>query len=178
MSDSPNTHHRTRQISPQPPMSAEARRRRVRRMRIINVPIRWLLRLPFPTPLNSRLMLLFFKGRKTGRLYRQPVSYVRDGGALLTPGGGKWKLNLRDDQEIRISLRGRTIHARPEFVRDPAEVTELIRKMMTENPRVTTFVPFVSPDGHIDQSELQAALDFGFCIVRWHISESGSQGRS
>ncbi len=66
----------------------------------------------------------------------------------------------------------------PSLVRDPAEVTERIQKMMTENPRATTFVPFVSPDGHIDQSELQAALDFGFCIVRWHISESGSQGRS
>jgi hypothetical protein len=177
MNDNPEVHHQTSDMGAQPPFSLEARRRRVRRMRIINVPMRWLLRLPFPTPLNRRLMLLFFRGRKTGRSYRQPVSYVRDGNALLTPGGGNWKLNLREDQAIRISLRGHSIQARPEFVRDPSEVTELIRKMMIENPRVTSFVPFVSPEGQIDQSGLRAALTYGFCIVRWHLFESGTSTR-
>lgn len=33
-------------------------------------------------------MLASFTGRKTGRHYRQPLSYVRDGDILLTPGGG------------------------------------------------------------------------------------------
>lgn len=34
-------------------------------------------------------MLISFAGRKTGKAYRQPVSYVRHGDTLLTPGGGK-----------------------------------------------------------------------------------------
>jgi hypothetical protein len=40
-------------------------------------------------------MLLSLRGRKCGKMYRQPVSFVRDGDTLLTPGGGRWKLNLR-----------------------------------------------------------------------------------
>jgi hypothetical protein len=53
-------------------------------MRVINLPMRQLLRLPFQTPLSRRLMLLSFTGRRTGRQYRQPVSYVPDGDTLLT----------------------------------------------------------------------------------------------
>jgi hypothetical protein len=43
-------------------------------------------------------MLVYLTGRKTGRHYRQPVSYIRDGESLLTPGGGRWKLNLVEGQ--------------------------------------------------------------------------------
>lgn len=53
--------------------------------RMVNVPMRALLSLPVRTPLSERLMLVYFTGRKTGKRYRQPVSYVRDSGTLLTP---------------------------------------------------------------------------------------------
>jgi hypothetical protein len=57
-------------------------------MRLVNVPIRLVLGLPFATPLRHALMLLSFTGRKTGKAYRQPVSYLPDGDTLLTPGAG------------------------------------------------------------------------------------------
>ena len=64
-------------------------------MNAINVPMRFLLRLPFDTPFSSQLMVRSLSGRKSGRLYRQPVSFVRDGETLLTPGGGWVTLILR-----------------------------------------------------------------------------------
>ncbi len=93
-----------------------------RLMRLINVPMRIALRLPFPTPLNKQLMLLSFTGRRSGKAYKQPVSYIPDDGTLLTPGGGKWKLNLREDTSIAVWLRGQKVMARPEFVRDADQV--------------------------------------------------------
>jgi hypothetical protein len=72
------------------PATAARMRRQARLMRIINVPMRRLLRLPFPTPISRQLMLITFPGRKTGRIYHQPVSYVVDGDTLLSPGGGRW----------------------------------------------------------------------------------------
>ena len=66
-----------------PPLS---RRIQATVMRIVNVPMRLVLRLPFSTPLGKRLMLVYLKGRKTGREYKKPISYVRDGETLLTPG--------------------------------------------------------------------------------------------
>src|ERR1700729_362979 len=83
-----------------PPPKTSARRvdpaamdRRSRIFRIVNVPMRAVLGLPFPTPLSRNLMLVSYTGRKTGRRYRQPLSYARDGEALLTPGGGRGALN-------------------------------------------------------------------------------------
>lgn len=160
----------------QPPMSARARRRRTRMMRIINVPMRRLLRLPFPTPINRRLMLLYFTGRKTGRAYRQPVSYVPDGDTLLSPGGGNWKLNLREDQPIRVCLRGRDVRAWPQLIRDPGEVERLLEKMAAVNPRVTSFVPVFGPGRKIDRARLAGAIAYGFCIIRWHLDQAPSGG--
>ena len=61
-------------------------------------------------------MLISYTGCKSGKAYRQPVSYVRDGDVLLTPGGGRWTLNLADGRSARIRLRGRDAPARPELV--------------------------------------------------------------
>jgi deazaflavin-dependent oxidoreductase (nitroreductase family) len=152
-------------------MSARTARRRARLMRIVNVPMRWLLSLPVDTPIGRRLMLLFYTGRKTGRSYRQPVSYVEDGGVLLTPGGGRWKLNLQDGESIRVRLRGRDVQARPELVRDPDEVESLLRRMMAANPRLASFVPFIEPGAEIDRDMLDSALRHGFAIVRWRVSD-------
>ena len=72
-----------------PDDAAAAGRRQARMMRVVNVPMRAVLSLPFPTPLSANLMLISYTGRKSGKTYRQPVSYVRDGDVLLTPGGSK-----------------------------------------------------------------------------------------
>lgn len=140
-------------------------------MRIANVPMRRVLSLPFETPISRRLMLLSYAGRKSGRRYRQPVSYVEDGGVLLTPGGGRWKMNLRDDEPITVRLRGRDVAARPELVRDPIEVEVLLRRMMTLNPRLASFIPFIEKGGEIDPGKLQMAIEHGFCVVRWRIAD-------
>ena len=54
-------------------------RRQAMMFRIVNVPMRQILALPFRTPLSKNLMLLYLTGRRTGKRYRQPVSYVRHG---------------------------------------------------------------------------------------------------
>ena len=151
-----------------PPVRPVRVRRRARLMRVINVPMRLILRLPFATPLSGQLMLISFTGRKTGKAYQQPVSYVPDGDTLLTPGGGKWKLNLREGQPIHVRLRGRDVLARPEFIGDVDEVERLLRRMRTVNPRVTAFVPVTGRDGEIDRGKVEVAVGYGFRIIRWH----------
>jgi hypothetical protein len=149
-----------------------AMRRRARIMRAVNVPMRAALSLPFATPLNANLMLIFYTGRKSGKAYRQPVSFVRDAGVLLTPGGGRWTLNVADGRPVRIRLRGRYETARPELVTDPAEVERLLGVISEKNPQAARFIPIPRrPDGRLDPEALDAALGHGFCIVRWHLAK-------
>lgn len=151
-----------------------ARERRTRIMRAVNVPMRAALSLPFATPLSRNLMLIAYTGCKSGKAYRQPVSYARDGDALLTPGGGRWTLNLAGGRPVRIRLRGRWSPARAELVTDPAEVERLLGVIGEKNPRATRFIPIPRrPDGRLEPEALDAALRHGFGIVRWRLGEHG-----
>ena len=151
-----------------------AMRRRARIMRAVNVPMRAVLSLPFATPLSGNLMLISYTGRKTGKAYRQPVSYARDGETLLTPGGGRWTLNLGGGRPARVRLRGRDLPARAELVTDPAEVERLLGVITRENPRAARFIPIPRrPDGRLEPEALAAALRHGFSIVRWHLQPEG-----
>ena len=115
-------------------VDAAAMRRRSRIFRVVNVPMRAVLSLPFPTPLSRNLMLVRYTGRKSGRVYRQPLSYARDGAALLTPGGGRWTLNMEGGRPLQIRLRGRDVSARPELVREPGEVERLLDVIVAGEP--------------------------------------------
>jgi hypothetical protein len=132
--------------------------------------MRLVLGLPIATPLGKRLMLVSFTGRRTGKRYRQPLSYVRQGSTLLTPGGGKWTSNLVDGRPVRIRLRGRDYRARPELVEDVDEVERLLGVMTSANPMVRRFVGIpAGPDGRLDRARLADAVRYGFRIVRWHL---------
>jgi hypothetical protein len=157
------------------PDSAAARgRRQARIMRAVNVPMRAALGLPFPTPLSARLLLLSYTGVRSGKHYRQPVSYARDGDTLLTPGGGRWTLNLRDGREVTLRLRGRDVPATADLVSDPAEVERLLAVIAAGNPRATRFIPLPRlDDGRLAPDALAAAVARGFCIVRWHPRAAG-----
>lgn len=158
-----------------PPTRRPLRRRiQARGMGLINIPMRRVLSLPIATPLGGRLMLVFLTGRKTGKAYRQPVSYVRDGSTLLTPGGGKWKLNLVEGEPVRIRLRGRDVFARPEMVIDPGEIERLLGTIVAANPRATSFIGISrGSDGRFDRAGLEMAVRYGFRVVRWHLDPSG-----
>jgi hypothetical protein len=145
--------------------------------RAVNVPMRFVLGLPVATPLGRRLMLVYLTGRRTGRRYRQPVSYVRDGDALLTPGGGRWKLNLTEGDPTHVRLRGRDLALRPELVREPAEVDRLLGIMSAKNPMVGRFVPIPKTgDGHYARDRLDLAIRHGFRVIRWSADDATALG--
>jgi hypothetical protein len=155
-----------------PENAAAAGRRQARIMRAVNVPMRAVLSLPFPTPLSANLMLVAYAGVKSGKAYRQPVSYARDGETLLTPGGGRWTLNLKGGREVTLRLRGRNVTARADLVSDPAEVERLLGVIAVGNPRATRFIPLPRrPDGRLEPDALAAAIKHGFRIVRWHLGD-------
>ena len=159
-----------------PEDAAAAGRRQARIMRIVNVPMRAVLRLPFPTPLSANLMLVSYTGVKSGRAYRQPVSYARDGETLLTPGGGRWTLNLKGGRQVTLRLRGRSVPAHADLISDPAEVERLLGVIAAGNPRATRFIPLPRrPDGSLEPGPLAAAIGHGFRIVRWHLTSQDAR---
>jgi len=153
-----------------PDAAAAAGRRQARIMKAVNVPMRAVLRLPFATPLSANLMLISYTGVKSGKSYLQPVSYARDGETLLTPGGGRWTLNIKNGRPVRLRLRGRAVPAHADLVADPAEVERLLGVIAIGNPRAMRYIPIPRrDDGRLEPDALAAAIGHGFRIVRWHL---------
>ena len=150
-----------------------ARRLQARLMGIVNVPMRVILGLPVSTPLGKRLMLASIVGRTSGKTYRQPLSFVRDGDTLLTPGGGRWKRNLVANPRVRLRVRGRDVFARAELVEDLGEVSRLLSLILASNPSASSFVRVKKNlDGSLNVEDLRNAVTYGFSIVRWHLDEA------
>jgi F420H(2)-dependent quinone reductase len=62
----------------------------------LNVPMRVLLRSPVHGIASSNLCVLMYAGRRSGRRFETPLSYVRDGGRvlLLTSRDTRWWTNF------------------------------------------------------------------------------------
>jgi F420H(2)-dependent quinone reductase len=150
-------------------------RRQAMVMNAANVVMRRLLSLPFPTPLSGRLMLLTVTGRRTGKVYRQPISYVRSGEDLLTPGGGRWKLNLEPGRPVSLRIRGKDRPAIPTVIDELGEVERLLTIIVTTNPAAGKFMPIsVDESGRLDMETLKLAVGHGFRIITWHLGEARS----
>jgi len=120
--------------------------------------------------MSRRLILLSYTGRKTGRSYTIPVSYVEQGNALLIPGGGAWKKNLENGLAVRIWFRGKEQRANPEVIRDLDEVEKLVAFMMAANPAVSRFIGVPKqPDGRPNREKLELAVRGGFALVQLHL---------
>jgi hypothetical protein len=127
----------------------------------------FVLRLPFQTPMSRRLVLLTYTGRKSGRSYTIPVSYVEQGDTLLIPGGGTWKQSLEQGSPVRVRLRGSERSAHPEVIKDIDEVERLVAFMMAANPAVSRFIGVPrAVDGRPNRERLEQAVRGGFAVVR------------
>lgn len=145
-------------------------RRQAKLMGAANVVMRQVLSLPFPTPLSRRLMLLTVTGRRTGKVYRQPISYVRNGETLLTPGGGRWKLNLEPGRPVSLRIAGKDQPALATVVEDFDEIERLLIVIVAGNPAAAKFMPIAIDDtGLVDANQLRRAVSYGFRIISWKL---------
>lgn len=100
-------------------------------MRLVNPVMKGLLRFG-GGPVGSRVLVLEFTGRETGRQYSTPVGFRRIDGrlALLTDSG--WRHNLRDGADVTVTLEGKRVPARAELFDDPAAVVTIVERTMDE----------------------------------------------
>lgn len=88
--------------------------------------------------LSGDVLLVGYTGRRSGRRYELPLSYVEQGGVLYLctrPEGSDWWRNLKGGTTVDLLLRGRRCRARA-TVLDPASDEALggLRAFVARNP--------------------------------------------
>ena len=95
----------------------------------------WLLRSPLHGLLSGNMMVINYTGRKSGKAYRLPVSYLRLDDTLLTTSfkNRTWWRNLRGGASVTVHLQGKDVFARAEVVEDDQGVVDGLKAFIGKN---------------------------------------------
>jgi len=130
----------------------------IRVLRRFNWLLGAMLRSPLHRPLSRDLLVLDYTGRRSGRRYALPLSYVEhDGRLYLCTRNSQWWHNLRGGAAVEVRLRGRRLTARP-AVLDPAsdEARLGLRLFVSKHPRTGELLYAIprQPDGQPRQADV------------------------
>jgi deazaflavin-dependent oxidoreductase (nitroreductase family) len=144
-------------------------------LRAVNPVVRLVLRSPLHRALSGRLMLLEYRGARSGRSYVTPVGYVRwDEDTILAFSSSGWWRSLRDGRRVRLRIRGRWREAAPSVVEDRDERADVLDRLVRRlGPRgVRRLYLGLSHDRPPEREELLRAAD-ARAVVRFRLREPG-----
>lgn len=138
-------------------------------LRRMNPLLMRLLASPLHGLMSADILVMHLTGRRSGRSYVLPLSYVEDGGALTLctrPEGSGWWRNIGDGADVRITWRGRTRAARARVLAlGSAEALDGLRRFVARNPRTgrTLYHVEAGADGRPREDDL--AREVGRTVV-------------
>jgi hypothetical protein len=94
-------------------------------LRLVNPGLKFLLGTPLAGSAGKQLMVLSFKGRKSGNPYSIPVSAHDIGGQLYALAGAPWTRNFRGGADAEVLHDGKKTSMHGELIEDAAVVSEL-----------------------------------------------------
>lgn len=127
--------------------------------KVINPVMKTVLRSPVHRPISGSLMLLSFKGRKSGKVYSTPVAYHKVDDGLLVFTHSPWWRNLEGGAPVRMLLQGKRLQGYAQTVEDNEEVFRNVRQILdkigVKNARRLGL--FLNKDYEPSEAELRAA---------------------
>ena len=134
-------------------------------LRIWNPVMKAILRSPVHWPLSRWFAVISWTGRKTGRRYSTPVSYVLGDSAMWVTTGDRWWRNVGGGMELR--LRGHAREATPTVIADPAESQREHQRLFRKH-RWFRWLSGIPGDGKggADPAALERAIGAGRVLVR------------
>lgn len=111
--------------------------------RFVNPLVRTLLRAPvLHRRLSRSVMLVGYRGRRSGKSYLTPVSYFAMDRTLsvMSSRDRLWWRNLRGVPEVSLVLRGRRVKARPRVLEDRAEAASALAAHIRHTPWIAKYL--------------------------------------
>jgi F420H(2)-dependent quinone reductase len=132
----------------------------------LNPIIRVLLSSPVHWPLSRWFAILSWTGRRSGKPYSTPVSYVQDGSTAWITTGDKWWRNLSDGAPVSMRIGGRWHDARGVAITDRASSCAEHQRLFREHPWFRWLSGIPAADGEPDTRAIDRALEAGRTLVR------------
>ena len=131
-------------------------------MPIGNALVGGVLRSPLHRTMSRSLLLLTYKGRRTGKEYTIPVGYARYADDELVviagrPGGKTWWTNMRGSLPVRVRLAGKELEGEARLVTGGDAVPRLAAYFEQVPRAARGFGIEAGPGGKVAPERLSAA---------------------
>jgi len=145
--------------------------------RIVNVLVKLILRSPLHGLMSKNRMLLTFKGRKSGKRYTTPVSYLHEGESIVCFTDSSWWKNLRGGAPIRICLTGRDVAGMAYPIdTDTEAIAKGLERMLQKIPGDARYYQVtIGPHGQLSAADLMRAAHANV-MIRIHLVNQREQG--
>lgn len=136
-------------------------------LRLWNPLMRRLLDSRLHWPLSRWFAVLAWTGRKTGRRYKTPVSFVREGRMAYVTTGDTWWRNLTERAPVAMRIAGRWREGTAAPLMDPADSRAQHERLFREHSwfRLLAGIPR-DPKGGPDTAAVARAVMAGRVLVR------------
>ena len=131
-----------------------------------------LLRSPLHSLMDKSTILITFTGRKSGKKYTVPVSYVRDGDTLLIISQKEhtWWKNLRGGAQVSLFMKGRFLNARGVTFTDTETIANKLLLVLQQFPRYQKRI-HIKLDADGQPENLEAFKRFVLDVIIVQLSE-------
>lgn len=92
--------------------------------------LKFVLRSPLHGIFSKSIMLIEFRGRKTGTVYSTPVSYLREGDVVTSFTDSRWHRNLTGGAPVTVYLKGKAVKGFAEVIDNRDAVTEALTNVL------------------------------------------------
>ena len=101
--------------------------------KIVNPFMKLILRSPLHGWMSAAVLLITYRGRKSGKKYTLPVQYVQDGEHIyIVPGFAEkktWWRNLKGGADVQVTLKGQTKPGRGILLERGTDANEIVKAL-------------------------------------------------
>lgn len=142
---------------------------------IVNQFMKLTLRSPLHGLLSKYILLISFKGRKSGKTYTTPVSYGLDGQMVTIFTHANWWKNLRGGAPVQLQLRGRAVTGTADVVvEDKDAIIAALSDHLRRSPFDARYYDVtMDENGSPNQAEVTRAVET-VVLIRVALAENPS----
>jgi deazaflavin-dependent oxidoreductase (nitroreductase family) len=141
-----------------------------------NEPMKWLLRSPLHGLISGNMLLITVTGRKSGKQYTTPVSYLRNGNTLLVTSSHDrtWWRNLRGGAPVTVRLQGQNRRGWAEAIEREQAIAAGLLAYLQQVPRLARYYGVtLDPDGQPNVEDVERVAQ-DKVIVRLRVAPAGA----
>ena|SRR5579859_460570 len=135
--------------------------------KVANTIVKLLLRSPLHGSVSKQIMLVTFRGRKSGKLFSTPVGYAREGQTVTFFTDHSWWKNLVNRAPVTLHIQGKKLEGTSEVIYDNKElIAHELRKYVEQRPRAArAYSISLDTSGKADPETVRLAAQ-RFALVR------------